>query len=353
MPARNQSFDGLRGVAVGAVLVYHHGLFNTGWFGVDLFFVLSGFLITSILRRTCEDPSYWKEFWLKRVTRLMPALFLFLAAAMLIEHFAARWALLCLASFGDVLAVYLHPVSEGTRPMWSLAVEEHFYFLWPLAVRFLSRRSLFRLLTAVILLEPLLRAALCLTFHPGWEVAYFLTPFRLDGISWGSLLALLVERKEAEQLFRRFSGSAILATLVLYGGLRVGLGVAFTRDGDTPVYNALIYSVMALFAFWVIAYLLTKPESIAARVLGFKPLVFLGTISYGVYLYEVVIRDLLMQLTGWSMSRVFWLSATMTVLVSWISFRWIEKPLILWGKRKAEALHHTFSGSSVTVTTAP
>ncbi len=142
------SLDGLRGLAVLLVLAYHHALLNSGWLGVDLFFALSGYLITTILRSARHDEEYWKPFWIKRATRILPPFLLVLVLTPLlgfivtIRQFAGY-----LFSLGDVMA-YVHSQFEPLRPLWSLAVEEHFYLAWPFAVRYLRRRNLVIILTA-------------------------------------------------------------------------------------------------------------------------------------------------------------------------------------------------------------
>jgi peptidoglycan/LPS O-acetylase OafA/YrhL len=348
---RNQSLDGLRGLAVLLVLLYHHALLNLGWLGVDLFFVLSGYLITGILRRTTRDKSYWTEFWVKRVTRILPPFLVLLCAATAFGDVPAKLFPLYIATLGDVVAV-MHPSVETARPLWSLAVEEHFYLLWPIAVRYLNRRRLMQMLGVMLVVEPVLRFCTSYFGHTGWEFIYFLTPFRLDGIMMGSLLALLLERKQAEQTLQRVSLPLCAATVALYVALRILFSTSFTRGGNSPVYNALSYWVVALAAFWLISYLLLRPHGVGARVFSSRPLTWVGQISYGVYLYQVFLRDRVIDITHLPMRRAILVTAPVTLLVSWLSFRYMEEPLILWGKRKARQYRLGTGGAELASRTA-
>ncbi len=337
---RNASLDGVRGFAVLMVLLCHHNLLKSGWMGVDIFFVLSGYLITNILRRTSSDLYFWREYWIKRATRILPPfLLLLLITPLLGFSVSLRQAVVYLLSGGDVLA-YLRPDFEALRALWSLAVEEHFYFLWPFAVRYLSWRSLLAINCLLILFELLLRAAAS-SFTHDWQVVYFLTPFRLDGLAFGCLLALLMESQQGKQRLERWSSISFFASCALMGGLRLGFGHKFTRAQPTAAYNALIYFVVPLIAVSAIAYLITHRNSLAARLLSWKPLVFTGAISYGLYLYQVLIREVLTRRTGLNVHQVFPLDTPIIFLVAWLSYQFYERPIVAWGRRTAERYRAT------------
>ena len=331
---RNRSLDGVRGVAVLLVLLYHHHYLNSGWIGVDLFFVLSGYLITSILRRTRKDEFFWRGFWVKRFTRILPPfVFLLVATALLRFDLSWRQSVAYFFSFGDVLA-YTRPNFEPLRPLWSLAIEEHFYMLWPFAVRLLPRRSLLFILLALIAFEPLVRA-IASVFTLDWQFVYFLTPFRLDGLALGSLLALLLESSTAEGVLRKWSSWATLLFAAFWFCFRIALGDGFTRDNPTVIYNSVCYSLVSLLAASLIAYLVTHPLSMIAEGLTWKPLVFTGVISYGLYLYQVVLRETLTRTWHISDRSAFWIDTPVLYLLAWLSFGFYEKPFIRWGKKKA------------------
>jgi peptidoglycan/LPS O-acetylase OafA/YrhL len=335
---RNTSLDGLRGFAVILVLLCHHNYLKVGWMGVDLFFVLSGYLITTILRRTRHDQFFWREFWVKRVTRILPPFLLLLAATALLSFPSSPLQTLAyLLSFGDVLA-YLRPTFEPLRSLWSLAVEEHFYILWPFAVRLLPRRHLLYILCTLVIFDPFVRAVASLFAHD-WQFVYFLTPFRLDGLGFGCLLALAFESPRLSDLISEWSGRATISSIGLLAAFRIAFGHKFTRDNPTAIYNSACYSLVALISVCFIAYLITHPKTLVARVLSWRALVFTGTISYGLYLYQVLIRDALMRAYGFSVYTVFWIDIPIIFVISWLSFHFYEQPLIAWGKRCVKALY--------------
>jgi hypothetical protein len=188
---RNLALDGVRGVAILAVLFFHHHLLNSGWIGVDLFFVLSGYLITGILRRDREKPHYWECFYVKRATRILPPVLLLLivwAAHLHVSATSLLWYFLFLGNFANTSS---HAIDKLAF-VWSLAVEEHFYLFFPFAVRFMQRQALVRLLIATLCVEPLLRYG-ATSYLTGHLSIYYWTFFRLDGLAMGALLAIVLE----------------------------------------------------------------------------------------------------------------------------------------------------------------
>jgi peptidoglycan/LPS O-acetylase OafA/YrhL len=333
---RNPSLDGLRGVAILLVVLNHHGYLNLGWMGVDLFFVLSGYLITSILRRQRREPLYWTTFWLKRATRILPPLVMLLIATVLLSPQLSLWQMPAyLLSLGDVMA-YIRPSADILQPLWSLAVEEHFYIVWPIALRLLPVRNLVTGLVSLIILEPLVRAAMSMVIHQ-WQLVYYLTPFRLDGLALGSLLAIAYESQRATQFITKWSALATLLGMFTLGAFRLVLGHRFTRDDPTPVYNAVCYALVAYIATFFVAFLVGSPQSIISRCLSWKPIVFIGTISYGLYLYQELCRDLIMKMSGFTPQRAFWIELPLLVTLSWLSFSFYELPIMMWGRRTAES----------------
>jgi peptidoglycan/LPS O-acetylase OafA/YrhL len=335
---RNLSLDGLRGVAVFMVLLLHHNYLNVGWMGVDVFFALSGFLITSILRRMREDEHYWAQFWIKRGTRILPPLVLTIALVPVFRLHSSAGQLAAYAlSLGDYLT-YARPHYETLAPLWSLAVEEHFYLAWPFAVRFMNRRSLLHLIGALLLLESILRAAVSI-HHRSFSLVYYTTPFRLDGLLFGSLLAVLFESPSKKEVIGRFSASIAVALAAVYIGMRVGLGLRFTKDANSGMlYNLAAYPLVALGCAALLAYVLTHGESVCVRLLSFGPVVFLGSISYGVYLYQVPIKQIVTRATGLTNRHAFFVDLPLTIFFSWMSFKFYERPFVIWGKKRAQAL---------------
>ncbi len=337
---RLDSLDGLRGVAITLVLLMHHRLFNNGWMGVDLFFVLSGFLITQILRAQRTEQFYWRRFYIKRATRILPPLILTILLAYIFTPGASALValgyLFSLSGFLELTKFHITPLG----PLWSLAVEEHFYLLWPFAVRFLPRRSLIGVVFCLILGAPLLRL---IASHPmpmaELTPIYFLSPFRMDEMAYGCLLAILLESEHLAAGLKAWSKWFAVATSALYLFLWIRLHhIYFFPGAHTKFFDTLGYSLIAVMCFFTIAHVRLNPHGWASSALSFKPIVFLGRISYGVYLYHLLIKSLVVWATGiGSEQLVFLVDGPLVVLLSWASFKYYETPIMKWGKRSADA----------------
>ncbi len=338
--------DGIRAIAVVVVIAYHHTLLQTtGWLGVDLFFVLSGYLITRILRGTRTSPSYWRQFYVKRAARLIPALLLTLVFVALV---ARRVPWLGFAGYvvflGDVINV-THLQSALLIALWSLAVEEHFYLVWPSVVRLCTRRTLLIVAAATLVLGPILR--LLVTPHLRLDqalVIYYLTPFRLDSIACGSLLALLSEDQRASDLLKRIAGAGALVSSLLYLGL-VALDPTFRKESNSLLFNGLGYSLISVAGFFIVAWVLTLGErSITNRILSWKPLVYVGRVSYGMYLFQQIILASTRKALHIPFSesgvpatrRLFPLDVLLTIGSAALSFHLLEHPVSLRAARALE-----------------
>jgi peptidoglycan/LPS O-acetylase OafA/YrhL len=342
---RIQSLDGLRGIAILSVLLIHHSLFNNGWMGVDLFFVLSGFLITQILRREADEPFYWRRFYVKRATRILPPLvltvilgYVFTPKAHLL---AAVGYLLSLSGLIELTPYHILPLG----PLWSLAVEEHFYLLWPFAVRYLPRKHLLLILSVTIAVVPLLRMYFS---HPmpmaELTPVYFLTPFRIDEMSFGCLLAILLESQSSLAFLKQWSKWLFFLSsgtyLVIWSSLH---HVLYFPGAHTKFFDATGYTLVAVICFSAVAHVRLNRDNWVSRVLSFAPLAFVGRISYGIYLYHLLIKTLVMwtmHITSQQMALLG--DFPLVLLVSWLSFKYYESPIIEWGKHRADAYRSTW-----------
>ncbi len=305
--------DTLRGVAILAVVFYHGfsqcdttglpGIVRAffaasrfGWLGVNLFFVLSGFLITGILSDSKGTPQYYKSFYVRRALRILPAYLLLLLLLLLLPRIGVvedriSW------SFVGLSLIYLSNVTNffGVAmqygPLWSLAVEEQFYLLWPAAVRNLSRRALAFCALAVFLGCPLLRAIAFAYGHPA-EVWY--TWMVADGLASGSLLAIssrtfLTDRRS----MKWFSVLCITASLLL-----IALGARFgtlSPGAPTTLLGAsLRWTLFNMLFTGTLGIALLLGASRWAQIVRRPVLQFFGEISYGLYL----IHTLVFEVTG-------------------------------------------------------
>lgn len=289
--------DAVRGLAVLLVLLHntdsypslHLGLIaHNGWMGVDLFFVLSGFLITRILVDSKGSAGYFRNFYARRCLRIWPLyysalLFTFVVIPLLrpseVQYiFGARstpwWA------FPLFLQNFLVPVPSMAAGLlgvtWSLAVEEQFYLFWPLVVRFCTESQVRKVAVTVICVSPVLRFYLSL--H---QVNIYSNPFcRLDGLMAGALLALLIRSSG-------FSSSRFV--IQAWAVLLVSAPLAVVIDNLNARWIVFSLVALASVSFLYLA-LFSKQRSFHA-ILTNRFLVYTGTISYGIYLLEKVPLD--------------------------------------------------------------
>ncbi len=333
--------DGIRALAVCLVFAAHTFWRGRGWQGVHLFFVLSGFLITGVLRRAQKDEGYWRSFYIKRATRILPPLAIFFIVG--IWLYSPPWKVVpAYVFFGaNIIAVTRYGFKNAFDVLWSLSVEEHFYLLWPIAVRFCSRAQLIRLSLAICVAEPLLRLAFTRVFQEANPI-YMLTPFQIDGLAAGSLLALLCESEAMRARIARWCGRVFWMASAIYVALALASN-SFVFSSRSFLFNGAGYSLVVLSAVALLASVYLHPRSLASRVLGSRVLVFLGAISYGFYLYHPLLLDLFERLLGqrydlwWGKWATIVAGFVASVGMSWVSFHFYEKRAILWGRRLADA----------------
>jgi peptidoglycan/LPS O-acetylase OafA/YrhL len=281
MPKYIPQFDYLRGIAVLVVMLFHasHDVqsfsmaryVEFGWTGVDLFFVLSGFLITGILFDTREEKGYFVNFYARRILRIWPLYFALLGIMFVaVPLVAPRWGATAMANAAPAWSFALfiqnlaipHAITGPLSATWSLAIEEQFYFAWPLLIWLLPRKAIQRLAIAILICSPLLR--LGLTLSNAHVPLYFNTFTRLDGLAAGSFLAIWLRDARAATVKR-----CALATLPVALVVAIGVEQAWIR-----------YSAIAIAASAIVAL------SFFVRLRN-PFLLYTGRISYGLYLLHL------------------------------------------------------------------
>lgn len=291
--------DSLRGIAILGVL-FLHGFYwpysslhlsragtlflrvtQPGWLGVNLFFVLSGFLITGILLDSRNRPDYYRRFYGRRALRILPAYYLLLLLLGLLGQAGAAYLGLSFIYLANVTNLF--GVANDYGPLWSLAVEEHYYILWPTLVRRLSLTRVAAVASAIFVGAPALRA---LAFHFGFTsgLASY-TWFVCDGLAAGSLLAILLRAGIAREKITQVA-CLLIAISLCVGVIGAPYGI-LTRN--SVLGAALQHTVISiLFAGMLLASLLLG-TSRYQRWINRPILHFFGYISYGLYLIHLMV----------------------------------------------------------------
>jgi peptidoglycan/LPS O-acetylase OafA/YrhL len=328
---RLPQLDSVRGLAVLVVLLhntdkhqYTGPLARNGWMGVDLFFVLSGFLITGILLDTKNTKGYFRKFYIRRCLRIWPLyycalLFMFVVVPLLRPSEAHRifeprsmpwW------SYFVYIQNFLVPaITQATGLLgvtWSLAVEEQFYAVWPIVIRWCSEAQLRNLTLALFCASPALRFFLV---HRGFNV-YPNTFCRLDGLMAGALLALAFRSKS-------FSHEAYVRVAWVVLLIALPLAVITSR------VQWVVYSCTALASVAFVYLALCSKQKWLHAILGNRFLIYTGTISYGIYLLEKIPTDATMSL---HFDRhpllALPLTAAATYALAMLSWNLLEKPFL-------------------------
>ncbi len=322
--------DGFRGFAVILVLLLHwdpfsHAggvdipyylrFFRIGWIGVELFFVLSGFLITGILLKTKEHPRYFLNFYARRALRIFPLYYLVLIVALIIlplfhwyepSEFGSfsswgwysYWVFLSNFAMGIGYAKHNYLVVT-----WSLSMEEQFYLLWPLLMFRYSPTAIFRFGLAYLCLIPFARAFMLYGLGNSVLMVDYLTPVRLDSIVAGSILQIWLRTASDLKISQLCKSARILFPFSLFGLLIVlfiqeyYLIIDGRYIGQSKVNIFLGISVVALFSITsIILVLSSTKESILYKIFTSKLLCFFGALSYGIYLTHEMIYKVLKEL---------------------------------------------------------
>ncbi|MEO6805803.1 MAG: acyltransferase [Edaphobacter sp.] len=320
-----RSLDGLRGVAFLLVFFRHYGISShqgswwikivtsicsVGWAGVDLFFVLSGFLITGILLDTRGHPGYFSNFYARRALRIFPLYYTVMGVLFALTpwlHLEWHKGHLAYLFYAGNIAYYLNPDLAQVRPavsflhLWSLAVEEQFYLVWPLVVMLAASPQRLAKICGYLSLGGLaLRICLLASMPHGnaYEWSYAELPTHMDGLLFGALAAICIRTFPLDRTLQ-------LVRKILPGALIV-MGFVLVRGGpdfhSTPMILAGFPALAAVFA--CLCLLALRPGSFANRFGSLSALRFIGRYSYGMYVYHILFWPGLSWIQPWLQVRL-------------------------------------------------
>lgn len=342
--------DGIRGIAVTMVLLYHGFSYvmqneswtglsrwvelatRPGWMGVDLFFVLSGFLITGILLDSLGNPHYFRNFYARRALRILPLYYLILILIGIFYRGSRGYLGLSVFYLSNMAPIFGVAVLYG--PLWSLSVEEHFYLLWPWLISRLKAHRVWLLAAVICAAEPVLRA---FAFFRGWDVSSY-SWFRFDSLASGALLATFT--RSGYYSPKRLFGLGVIcvaaAGILSAGGLRYGIYTRKALAGD-----ALLYTLCSMVFAGVIAFALSGRLHWLRCLVRWGALRRCGDLSYCLYIIHWLIfhgwDSIFGEYPYWLVSSVGQLGAlcarALTVyiicfLLAEVSSRYFEGPLL-------------------------
>jgi peptidoglycan/LPS O-acetylase OafA/YrhL len=343
--------DGVRGISILLVLGLHFTprLIPGGYFGVEVFFVLSGFLITSLLLQEWERTRSinLRDFYFRRGLRLGPALLVYLlllggyAFVFLDSEHAAEIynGILLTLSYVSNWVIALKPAyPPGILTItWSLAVEEQFYLLWPLILFALLNKKVSRRWIIVIILLGLTVIVLHRTWL--WQAGasfrrlYYATDTRADGLMLGCLIGCLVSwgLVSRSRLFE-LSLKVLALVAILFLGYLV-----FTIKSSNPILFKGVFALASLAIAVVLMVLVVWPGSPPFLLLRFPPLVWIGRISYGLYLWHWPVRGYIFGASSQPTNRQIITALVLSFVITTISFYFVEQPFLTLKKRLSHA----------------
>jgi peptidoglycan/LPS O-acetylase OafA/YrhL len=361
LPSQNRivELDGLRGIAILLVMSFHYinnQLLNSlhplgkalckitsfGWVGVDLFFVLSGFLIGSILIRTKGSKKFFSTFYIRRLVRIVPNYYLLLILFVFVQslpYFSENYMLtgnqtIPIVSYFVMLhnlyMANMDNMGNGILSIsWSIGIEEQFYLIFPLIVYLIKDSWL-----PVILVAAIIGASIVRMHFDHWIPRYVLLPARMDSISMGVLVACLHKNHKFDTFVKKYL-YVIIAILLIDIAL---CSYWYALYNDLGVIKHTLFAI----AFAVCMVLALAKTPVYSMLLRNRTLCWIGTISYSLYLFHYFILALFHHIIGNTRGVVIdnpldlmitLLALALSFAMAWAVFKWVETPMVKWGKK--------------------
>lgn len=377
--------DGLRGLAILSVLIYHQLIIKgetslsiswqriaeCGWLGVDLFFVLSGYLITGILWNTKTKPHYFRNFYMRRVLRIFPLYYLYLIIVFIIlpplfsslvpelkeVHKTAWWHVFYVSNILIMMKQWGYGIFNV---LWTLSIEEQFYIFWPLIVFLLPRKKLIQFCVASVITTILLRVSL-IGFDVHRVLIYVFTLCRIDSLLLGALTALLLDG--SPPLKEHILKIRLVWALSLFANVGI---LCFSSSQYSFLMQSVGYTMMAITFATSLALLFTvSKEGYLSRALCNRLLTSFGFYSYGIYILHEGIRKGLWSLgfnpdkfltlgNFWGQLSYYIVFSSTCLFGAYLSFHLFEKHFLglkqyftAKDSNPAESIRTTYSSPSV------
>jgi peptidoglycan/LPS O-acetylase OafA/YrhL len=356
--AEGRRFDNinvLRAFAALSVVVYHvieHGkwtsfptagpllTFRIGWLGVDLFFVISGFVITysALILYRADGASFRSRYWARRLTRIVPLylLTLFLWLALFTPQWDVReWArqLAMHLTFTHSFSPRTHGSIDG--PNWSLAIEMHFYIAIALAIRWLDRVPAWRILAGAVVISWLWRAVVFHLYGGGETHLLFIRLTQLPGVLDEFAAGMFLAKLFLDGRRRWFAqGWAWLAAACATGYVTMRIYWGQDAFWETPAMVIMWRSLLAAFFMCIVGAAISLPQWLATRAL--KPLEYLGETSYGIYLWHLFAVQVVIFRWGWTEVQALVAVVAFTLALAMLSWHAFEKPFMRLARRRKD-----------------
>jgi peptidoglycan/LPS O-acetylase OafA/YrhL len=345
-----RALDGVRGIAILLVILFHcrfiaepttgleHFCFNllkAGWIGVDLFFVLSGFLITGTLLDNIRSPHFLQNFYIRRVLRIFPLYYAVLLLGIIRELVFRGWThepYIYYFIYSQNIVTFIGGREIGALAhFWSLAVEEQFYLVWPMAIIFLFRRNCFMpVIILFILLVIIIRIVL---ISSGVARVYFFPVSHFDALLIGACLAYTLSRRGT---FVRLRHHAL--TVGLFSIMVLFLILLHERGFDSQNFVVLEYGLFPLamlFGSFIIVAMTSPSYNLVGKIVQNGALCYIGRVSYGLYIFHWPLIYFLLPRIIYPTDRFFlrqiaffFTVGSISLLAASLSFRYFEQPIL-------------------------
>lgn len=347
--SENKSFyvplDGLRALCFLSVFFFHCNIsgFQIGWAGVSIFFTISGFLITEILIRARHSRTYFKSFYLRRSLRIFPIYYLYIFIATTIFLLVKKqfpndffYYIFYVPNFQWIFTNYVSDLQLAMAHIWSLAIEEQFYLLWPALVYFLPLRLLSSA-CFVCIIGAILFRSIFIYVDNCFYCRSILLPSQIDLLAFGGLLACyknsIVFNQWIKWLIKKalvIGGISIFLIIMLVGlketnNIVNGYGLMqYPEKYLNNIFTGQIFFFWGLFSVGVIKMCFENRTFFTRKILSHPIFISIGKRSYGLYLYHWPIILVVKHFVK-NKSIVMLLSLTVTYFIAWLSYRFIEK----------------------------